>query len=154
MHIEVQRYSRVFPKHYVTSTMTNVQAKNVSGLSVHHHLIQQSPVGISHSPTSSPSCCTTPHIKCKRAELRPRIVLQNPSEILLQNSYTNTPMTKILHDDITVNTLTLNKTIGGGVLQIDNEVKKTFSSRQRKLIDCRNVRVLRSASISKNRIKG
>ena len=145
------------PKHYVTSTMTNVQAKNVSGLSGRHNLIQQSPAGISQSPagisqspTSSPSRCTTPHIKYKRAALRPRIVLQNPSEILLQNSFKNTPMTKILHDDITVNTPTLNKTIGGGVLQIDNEVKKTSCSRQRKLIDCRNVRVLRSASISKN----
>ena len=66
-------------------------------------------------------------------------------------------MTNILHDDLIVNTPTLNtptfkKTIGGGVLQIDNEVKKTSSSRQRKLIDCPNIRVLRSAYISKNRI--
>ena len=142
------------PKHYVTSTMTNVQAKIVSDLSGRHNLIQQSPVGISQSPTSSPSCCTTPHIKCKRAALRPRIVLQNPSEIPLKNSFINTPMKKILHDNITVNTPTLNKTIGGAVLQIDNEVKKTSCSRQRKLTDWRNVRVLRSASISKNRIKG
>ena len=78
--------------------------------------------------------------------------MKNPAEILLHNSVVNKPMTKILHDDIIVNTPTLNKTIGGGVLQIDNEVKKTSFSRQSKLIDCSNVRILRSAYISKNRI--